>query len=45
MPELKVGDVAPAFAVKAHTGETITLSSYLGKRVLLWFYPMADTPG
>ena len=45
MPELKVGDVAPPFTVKAHTGATISLSSYRGKRVLLWFYPMADTPG
>jgi peroxiredoxin Q/BCP len=42
---LNVGDAAPEFTVKTHTGETLTLSSLRGSRVLLWFYPMADTPG
>ena len=42
---LNVGDVAPEFELAAHTGETVKLSSLRGKRVLLWFYPMADTPG
>lgn len=42
---LKEGDVAPAFEVKTHLGETLTLASLQGKRVLLWFYPVADTPG
>ena len=42
---LKVGEMAPDFAVLAHTGETIQLSSLRPRRVLLWFYPMADTPG
>ncbi len=42
---LNVGDVAPDFEVPAHTGETIKLSSLKGKRVVLWFYPAADTPG
>jgi peroxiredoxin Q/BCP len=42
---LKEGDVAPDFTVKTHTGETLKLSELRGKRVLLWFYPMADTPG
>jgi peroxiredoxin Q/BCP len=45
MSFLKEGDAAPDFTVKAHTGETIKLSQYRGKKVLLWFYPMADTPG
>jgi peroxiredoxin Q/BCP len=45
MPILKDGEVAPDFTVKAHTGESVTLSGLRGKRVLLWFYPMADTPG
>ncbi len=45
MPILKEGETAPDFTVKAHTGETVELSSLRGKRVLLWFYPMADTPG
>ena len=42
---LKVGDSAPDFEVKTHTGETLKLSSLRGHRVLLWFYPVADTPG
>ena len=42
---LKAGDHAPAFTAKAHTGETVRLSDYAGKHVVLWFYPKADTPG
>jgi len=42
---LKVGDPAPDFAVKDHTGATRSLSDYRGKNVVLWFYPKADTPG
>jgi peroxiredoxin Q/BCP len=42
---LKEGDLAPDFTCLAHSGETVKLSELRGKRVLLWFYPMADTPG
>jgi peroxiredoxin Q/BCP len=42
---LNEGDQAPDFTCRAHTGETVKLSDLRGKRVLLWFYPMADTPG
>ena len=42
---LKIGDLAPDFEVKDHTGGTRRLSDYAGKTVVLWFYPMADTPG
>jgi peroxiredoxin Q/BCP len=42
---LNVGDVAPDFAVRDHTGATRRLSDYRGKNIVLWFYPMADTPG
>ncbi len=42
---LKVGDPAPDFTVKAHTGEDVTLSALRGHKVVLWFYPKADTPG
>ena len=42
---LNVGDAAPEFTVATHTGETLALSSLRGQRVLLWFYPAADTPG
>ena len=42
---LKPGELAPDFTVSAHDGSTVTLSQLAGKRVLLWFYPEADTPG
>jgi peroxiredoxin Q/BCP len=42
---LAVGDKAPAFSVKDHTGKTRTLAELSGKRVVLFFYPKADTPG
>lgn len=42
---LKIGDPAPDFEVNDHTGTTRRLSDYRGKTVVLWFYPMADTPG
>ncbi len=41
----KIGAVAPDFEVLDDTGETIHLSDYLGKKVVLYFYPRADTPG
>jgi len=42
---LKVGDTAPDFTLQTHDGKNLTLSSLRGKKVLLWFYPKADTPG
>jgi thioredoxin-dependent peroxiredoxin len=42
---LKAGDPAPDFVLQAHDGEQIGLSSLRGQRVLLWFFPEADTPG
>lgn len=44
-PMLKPGDMAPAFEVKDQDGKTVKLSDFQGKRVVLWFYPKADTPG
>ena len=41
----KVGDAAPDFSVKDHTGADVKLEDLRGKRVVLWFYPKADTPG
>jgi len=43
--ELKVGDPAPSFTAKDETGKTISLSDFKGKAVLLYFYPMDNTPG
>lgn len=45
MPMLKEGDVAPDFDCLTHSGDKLRLSALRGKRVLLWFYPKADTPG
>jgi len=42
---LKVGDPAPEFEVKDHRGRTVRLSDLRGSKVVLWFYPKADTPG
>ena len=42
---LKLGDSAPDFTVASHAGAQITLSEFRGKKVMLWFYPEADTPG
>lgn len=45
MAELKPGDLAPDFALPSQSGETVRLSDYRGKRVVLYFYPKDDTPG
>ena len=43
--KLKVGDKAPDFTAKDQDGKNVTLSSFLGKKVVLYFYPKDDTPG
>ncbi len=45
MAELKVGDAAPPITIETDSGETFQLSDLKGKRVVLYFYPKADTPG
>lgn len=45
MPMLKVGDTAPDFRLQDHTGKERSLGEFKGKRVILYFYPKADTPG
>jgi peroxiredoxin Q/BCP len=45
MVKLAVGDKAPAFALKDQHGKLVRLSSFKGKRVVVYFYPKADTPG
>jgi peroxiredoxin Q/BCP len=42
---LQVGDTAPNFFLTNQDGDLISLESLKGKRVLLWFYPKANTPG
>jgi peroxiredoxin Q/BCP len=41
----KIGEPAPDFALMTHAGKQITLAKLRGRKVLLWFYPEADTPG
>ena len=45
MAELKVGSKAPDFTLLTDAGEKLKLSSLKGKKVVLYFYPKADTPG
>lgn len=42
---LKLGTKAPDFKLKDQKGEVHQLSDYLGKRVILYFYPKDDTSG
>ncbi|GAB2512224.1 Putative peroxiredoxin [Corynebacterium atrinae] len=42
---LAVGDKAPDFSLPDDTGATVSLSDYAGQRVLVYFYPRANTPG
>ncbi|WMI67220.1 thioredoxin-dependent thiol peroxidase [Mangrovimonas sp. YM274] len=45
MTQLKIGDKAPDFTAKDEQGNTVTLSDYKGKKLVLFFYPKASTPG
>jgi peroxiredoxin len=42
---LSAGDPAPDFEASDHRGNRVKLSDLRGKKVVLWFYPKADTPG
>ena len=45
MPDLQPGADAPAFTLPDQAGEPVSLSDFKGRKVLLFFYPKADTPG
>ena len=45
MTTLKIGDNAPNFTSKDQDGNPISLSDYKGKKLVLFFYPKASTPG
>ena len=45
MDTLKVGDKAPNFEALDQQGNTIKLTDYTGKKLVLFFYPKASTPG
>jgi peroxiredoxin Q/BCP len=42
---LEVGHKAPAFRLKSEEGKEVSLGDFAGKRVVLFFFPKANTPG
>lgn len=45
MKHLKIGEKAPYFSVKNQDGKLIQLTDFKGKKLILFFYPKASTPG
>ena len=45
MKPLQAGDRVPEFSVSDQDGNTISLNDYKGKRLVVFFYPKASTPG
>jgi peroxiredoxin Q/BCP len=45
MNMLNIGDRAPDFTLQDQNGNTVSLSDFLGRRVVLYFYPKDNTPG
>ena len=45
MAKLKAGDKAPAFALADQGGKKVKLADFKGRKLLVYFYPKADTPG
>ncbi|AJD02443.1 bacterioferritin comigratory protein (AhpC/Tsa family) [Campylobacter lari] len=45
MKELQIGDKAPVFELLNQDGVKISLSDFLGKKIVLYFYPKDNTPG
>lgn len=45
MPQLRPGTDAPAFTLPDQSGSPVSLSDFKGRKVLLYFYSKADTPG
>ena len=44
-PRLAVGDKAPDFSLPDADGNTVALSDFAGRKVIVYFYPAASTPG
>ncbi|GGW97202.1 peroxiredoxin [Alteromonas halophila] len=45
MKTLQAGDAAPQFTLPCETGDDVSLADFSGKKVLVYFYPKAMTPG
>lgn len=43
--QLQKGSLAPLFTLKDHDGKAVSLQDFKGRKVLVYFYPKADTPG
>jgi peroxiredoxin len=42
---MNINDKAPEFTLQDENGKEVALKDFLGKTVVLYFYPRADTPG
>lgn len=42
---LAIGTTAPDFSVYDHNGNKLSLKDFRGSKIVLWFFPKADTPG
>ena len=45
MKLLKIGDKAPSFTLPDINENLVSLNNFLGKKIVLWFFPKASTPG
>lgn len=43
--ELKIGDPAPSFTCPANGGQTVSLSDFAKRKLVIYFYPKDNTPG
>ena len=42
---LNIGDKAPGFTLADADENVVTLKDYSGRKLILWFFPKANTPG
>ena len=42
---LNIGTKAPDFTLPDQNGDDVSLSDFSGKKIVLWFFPKASTPG
>ena len=42
---LDIGTKAPEFTLPDQNGDDVSLSDFSGKKIVLWFFPKASTPG
>lgn len=45
MPRLETGQTAPAFTLLDHAGRSVSLNDFVGRSLIIFFYPAAMTPG